>query len=220
MADLPFDAVILAGGRASRLGGTPKPRLRTDGGSLLDRALGAAEGARRVAVVGPEDQVRPGPSDRVVTTREDPPFGGPVAGLAAGLAALPDAGAAPWVLVLAVDVPQAAAAVPLLLRAVAQEPQASGAHLTSAGRAQWLVGLYRRDVLVGRLDALRAETGGLHGASVRALVGGLAFLEVPDPGGLADDVDTWADAARLGVRAPDAAPGAASGTAPDTVEDA
>ncbi|MCF4119591.1 NTP transferase domain-containing protein [Antribacter sp. KLBMP9083] len=220
MDDLAFDAVILAGGRASRLGGTPKPGLRTDGGSLLDRALGAAEGARRVAVVGPED-LRPGLADRVVTTREDPPFGGPVAGLAAGLAALPDAGAAPWVLVLAVDVPRAAAAVPLLLRAVAQEPQAPpGAHLTSAGRAQWLVGLYRRGVLVERLNALRAETGGVHGASVRGLVGGLAFLEVPDPGGLADDVDTWADAARLGVAAPDAAPGAASDTASDTVEDA
>ena len=45
----------------------------------------------------------------VLRTREDPPFGGPVAALDAGLAALGRAhGQAPWTLVLAADLPDLA----------------------------------------------------------------------------------------------------------------
>lgn len=206
-----FDAVVLAGGRAERLGGAPKPLLRTGRRSLLERALDAAAGAGQVVVVGP---VPSGGAPGVLATREDPPFGGPVAGIAAGVAALAaHDGAAPWVLVLAVDVPRAAEVVPLLRAAVGQRPGSPGAHLTADGRAQWLVGLYRRDVLTARLDALRAA-GGVDGAPVRRLVAGPAWLEVEDPGGLADDVDTWADAARLGVTGPDPSPH------PDPTEDA
>ena len=47
---MEFDAVILAGGRSSRLGGTPKAALRFRGDTLLERSLLAAAGARSVAV--------------------------------------------------------------------------------------------------------------------------------------------------------------------------
>uniref|UniRef100_UPI0039EF6021 molybdenum cofactor guanylyltransferase n=1 Tax=Sinomonas sp. G460-2 TaxID=3393464 RepID=UPI0039EF6021 len=57
-AGLAFDAIVLAGGRSSRLGGYPKPRLVYEGVTLLDRALGAVSAARRVAVVGPEPDAR------------------------------------------------------------------------------------------------------------------------------------------------------------------
>ncbi|MGZ4663286.1 MAG: NTP transferase domain-containing protein, partial [Arthrobacter sp.] len=36
---MEFDAVILAGGRSSRLGGVPKARLNFDGATLLERSL-------------------------------------------------------------------------------------------------------------------------------------------------------------------------------------
>lgn len=193
MTTITYDAVILAGGRAARLDGASKADLVVDGASLLEHALAASESARRVVVVGPPGLADAFPAaPRISLTREDPPFGGPVAGLAAGLHALPGP-AAPWVLLLAVDVPRAADAVALLELAVSRGP-VDGAYLLRDGRAQWLVGLYRRAALDGTLAGTEAA-----GASMRRLVGGLRCTEVPDPAGWSDDIDTPADAARLGA---------------------
>ncbi len=200
--EIAYDAVVLAGGRSARLDGTSKAGLVVDGARLLDRALAASARARRVVVVGPPELADalpvPGPTSGYVgptpgLTREDPPFGGPVAGLAAGLRALPDPGA-PWVLLLAVDVPRAARAIALLERAVSREP-VEGAYLVRDRRAQWLVGLYRRAALDAALDGIETD-----GAPMKRLVGALPCAEVPDPAGWSDDIDTPADAARLGAR--------------------
>ncbi|MFE7504972.1 molybdenum cofactor guanylyltransferase [Promicromonospora sp. NPDC057488] len=193
-----YDAVVLAGGRASRLDGTSKAGLVVGGTRLLDRALTASARARRVVVVGPPELARALPTrdpasgyagPTPLLTREDPPFGGPVAGLAAGLRALPDPGA-PWVLLLAVDVPGAARAIVHLEEAVSREP-VDGAYLVHEGRAQWLVGLYRRAALDGGLDGVETD-----GAPMKRLVGALRCAEVPDPAGWSDDIDTPADVAR------------------------
>lgn len=198
MSPLRFDAVVLAGGRAQRLG-TSKPQLVVAGARLLDHVLTATRDARATVVVGPQDLA----SAAYVLTREDPPFGGPVAGTAAGLAALPD-GAAPWVLLLACDVPRAAQAVPLLVAAATTGAATAGSdgpggvdgvHLAHDGRDQWLVGLYRRDALDAALDRLSADPAhGLHGAPVRRLVSGMRITRVSDVDGLSTDVDTWQDA--------------------------
>lgn len=202
-----FDAVVLAGGRAERLG-TPKPGVVVGGRPLLEHALAATAGAGRTVVVGPDELADPA---RYTLTREDPPFGGPVAGIAAGLGALPgpDDGAAAWVLVLACDVPRAAEAVPALLAAARRRADEVAVHAVRGGREQWLVGLYERAALA---DAL-AELPTVHGASVRRLLAGLPALAVPDDDGATDDVDTWEDAReqdrRLGagaVPAPDDTP--------------
>ncbi|MEU5399582.1 DUF6457 domain-containing protein [Streptomyces sp. NPDC005963] len=76
-----FDAIVLAGGSAQRLGGADKPGLSVGGRTLLDRVLSASRGARRTVVVGG----RRGTERPVVWAREDPPGGGPVAALDAGL---------------------------------------------------------------------------------------------------------------------------------------
>ncbi|WP_435737314.1 NTP transferase domain-containing protein [Cellulosimicrobium sp. PMB13] len=216
-----FDALVLAGGRATRLG-TPKPGLVVAGRPLLEHALAATSGARVTVVVGPDEltDATDGPA-RYLLTREDPPFGGPVAGIAAGLAALrtvapdgnaaglldaatgsaataaPDDAPAPWVLVLACDVPRAADAVPLLLAAAA-DTDATGepvdaVHAVRDGRDQWLVGLYRRDALDAAVARLRAA-GGVDSAPVHRLLGALTARTVEDAAGLTDDVDTWQDA--------------------------
>lgn len=134
----------------------------------------------------------------VLRTLEDPPRGGPVAGLAAGLDALVEAGGpAPVVLVLSCDAPGVGPAVPRLLAALGAEDD--GAVLADRdGRAQWLVGAYRTAALRRRLTDLRAEAGTVRGAAVRALVAPLRLTAVRARGREADDVDTWADLERLG----------------------
>lgn len=203
-----LDAVVLAGGAAQRLGGVSKPDVVVAGRSLLDRVLDATAGARDVVVVGPDELSRPG----VRTTREYPPGGGPVAGIEAGLSALPPADDDALVLVLACDVPQAARAVGRLRAALAAAPDADGAQVVDHEGHPQLVALFRRAPLRARLDALVAE-GGVDGIAVRRMLDGLRTVGVTDDGA-AQDADTWADVARLErTLAPDRPPGSPEVTA-------
>ena len=85
----PFGMIILAGGRATRLGGADKPGLTVGGRTLLDAVLaaGTEAGARQAVIVGPD---RPGIADDaggppVRFVREEPPGSGPVPALRRGL---------------------------------------------------------------------------------------------------------------------------------------
>ncbi|MGV8910582.1 MAG: molybdenum cofactor guanylyltransferase [Propionicimonas sp.] len=180
-----YDAIILAGGRGARLGAPSKPDLQVAGRRMLDIALAAAGGADRIVVVG--DVVVP---DDVLRTREEPVFGGPVAGLAAGLAALTRP--AEWMLLLACDLPDAELAVARLL-AAAPGPEHDGACLVDAdGRSQWLLGCYRTAALEARL----ADRGDPPLTALYRLLGPLCLLGV-DPGpAIIDDLDTPGDALR------------------------
>ena len=204
---MEFDAVILSGGRSSRLGGVPKSALMHDGATLLERALQAARGAAAVAVVGPDPGTLPG---GVLSCREEPAFAGPAAAVAAGLSAMEEhrrldprrPAAAPLTLVLAVDMPRAGAAVGILLEAAAQAPPGDGLMAVSPdGRRQPLLGLYSTAVLQ-RCVADARQRGALENASVFALLARLEAREVSVPRGSTDDVDTWDDASALGVTGP------------------
>ncbi len=187
---LAHDAVVLAGGTGRRLGGVLKPQLEVGGRRLLDHVLDATAGASRVVVVAPGTVPVP---DGVTRTLEDPPHGGPVAGIAAGLRAL-GAGQA-LVLVLACDLPGAAAAVARLLDVAQQRgtADADGVVLSDdAGREQWLLGLYARSALEGAAASV-AAAGGVRGAPVRALVRPLRLVAVPALQGEVRDIDTWTD---------------------------
>lgn len=197
--------MILAGGKSSRLGGVPKAQLTYDGATLLERALAAAYGAGRVVVVGPDPGTLP---DATMTVREDPPFAGPAAAIEAGLLALGNHAqqglsvtetSAPWVLVMACDMPFAGAAVPVLIRELARHEETEGAIAVSAdGRRQPLLGIYRFSALQREVLAASGK-GGLANAAVFPLLARLDLLAVPVPAGSTDDVDTWDDAAALGV---------------------
>ena len=86
----PFGIIILAGGRATRLGGADKPGLVVGGRTLLAAvvAAGTEAGARRVTVVGPDrpDIADDGGAAAVRFVREEPPGSGPVPALRRGLA--------------------------------------------------------------------------------------------------------------------------------------
>ncbi|KAB7743862.1 NTP transferase domain-containing protein [Nostocoides sp. F2B08] len=182
------DAVVLAGGRATRLGGASKPLVEVAGRTLLDRALDAASGADRVVVVGPVP-VPPG----VLRTLEDPPFSGPAAALAAGLAALVDAVGsarpAPWTLVLAADVPRAAFAVPVLLSAAADDPEADGVCFHDAqSHPQWMLALYRSPALRAAVSTVSTTD-----LSMRRLLAPLTLMTIPGEAAEIADCDTWQD---------------------------
>lgn len=167
---------MLAGGRGSRLGGVDKALLVVDGRTLLDRVLDAVGGPARAVVVGPRRDV-PG----VRWAREEPPGGGPVAGLAAGLRHV----RTDLVVVLAVDQPGLTrSTVDRLVAAVAD----TGAVLVDhCGRPQWLTGAWRADRLRAALPA------DPHGASMRSVLDPLDPVRVPALPGEARDVDTPAD---------------------------
>lgn len=178
-------AIVLAGGRASRLDGAAKPLLEVGGRTLLDRAVAAVAGCAPIVVVGPHAPV----NGEVVWTRETPEFGGPVAGIAAGLALLERA----EVYVLAADLPNAEHAVALLRQHPPLSPGDDGVCLSdTAGRMQWLIGRYRTDAL--RAAAAALPDGG-RDASIRSLLAGLTITALP-AGDLATDVDTWDDLER------------------------
>jgi molybdopterin-guanine dinucleotide biosynthesis protein A len=195
IVSLVFDAVLLAGGRASRVQGADKTGFTSGDATLLDRAVEASAGARTLVVVG----LREGrvPPAGALLTREEPAWSGPVAALAAGLDVVEVA--APWTLVLACDVPRAPEAVQALLAGDGDGERRDGLlAIDSDGRRQPLLGLYRTGALETRLAALRAD-GPLAGLSLRRLLDGLDLLEVPVPDELCADVDTADDAERLGV---------------------
>ena len=177
-------AVILAGGTGARLGGADKAAIEYAGTTLLERALAAAEAAAEVVVVADRT-----PTSRPVTfAREEPAYGGPVAGLLAGRSAL--TGAPDLLLVLAVDMPHVTASTVARLAAAAAEDR-DGAVLTGADGRRRLALVVRTD----RLDGVAAADP--HGAAVHALLAPLTLREVPAVGREADGVDTVEDLRHL-----------------------
>ncbi|WP_190813588.1 molybdenum cofactor guanylyltransferase [Saccharopolyspora pogona] len=178
-----FAAVVLAGGSARRLGGVDKVLLPVKGRTLLDRTLDAVVDADPVVVVGPPRTT----SRPVEWTLEDPPGGGPLAGVHAGLLKVP--ASMLLVAVLAGDHPHlTSATISRLLQALRADPEASGAVLADdGGNPQWLVGVWRTAAL---RVSMPAEIR--HG-SLRSVFAPLAPLRVPAAGAEASDVDTPGD---------------------------
>lgn len=181
-----FHAVVLAGGRSSRLGGRPKAALRQGKLTLVELTVDAVREATGVVVVAPAELAVPA---GVLRTREDPPFAGPAAGIAAGLAALTALPSAPWTMTLACDMPGVADAVDRLRDAAQRAPDAAGfMAVTPDGRRQPLAALYRTEVL-------RTAYAGQDPAdrSVRSFTHDIALQEVIVAEEATADVDTWDD---------------------------
>jgi molybdopterin-guanine dinucleotide biosynthesis protein A len=203
------DALILAGGRSSRLNGVPKARLRYRDRTLLEQTLAAVStkatahpvAVRSIVVVG--DVADSSLPPDVLVTREEPQYSGPAAGIAAGLTALGPANPIPsdYTLVLACDMPGIDAAVAPLLSALLAQPGDGVIAVDGQNRLQPLAAAYGTAQLTAAAEAHRA-TGILEGLSTFQLIAGLALTNVTVPQGATDDVDTWADAERFGVARP------------------
>lgn len=180
--------IVLTGGAAVRFQGADKASIEVGGATLLEHVLGALAEVPDVVVVGPEVVAgRP-----VTFVREDPPGGGPAAGLLAGIGGF--ARTPRQLVVLAVDMPLVTTATVRRLMLSAEE---DGAVLVDDdGRDQYLCAVYRTDALLAAAPA----PGGEHGMSMRSLVAGLMLGRVEAVAWEAQDVDTWDDLLRMRER--------------------
>ncbi|WP_432502182.1 molybdenum cofactor guanylyltransferase [Kineococcus arenarius] len=192
------DVVLLAGGAGRRFAaqrpGVDKLTVQLCDTTLIGRLVADLQPRWRILLVGHPLAAATAPG-RVVQLREDPPGGGPLPALAAGL----ERSGAPAVVVLGGDQPFAASAVPRLLAALAAEPGALAAvGVDPTGRRQPLLSALRRERALRAVREL-AAAGGLAGRPLRALLtpgahGGL--VEVPVSGRECLDVDVPADLER------------------------
>jgi molybdopterin-guanine dinucleotide biosynthesis protein A len=169
-----FDAVVLAGGRGTRLGGMDKPGLVVGGQTLLGAVVSAvtSAGADRIVVVGPQrtGDLSAGAGGQVRYVREDPPGRGPVAALACGLEQV----SAPLVVLLAADLPFLRPAhVTRLLTALVAQEDTGVVLLDDSVRPQWLVSGWPAARLRGALDRYP-------GSSLGGLLGPLDPVLLPD----------------------------------------
>ncbi|WLQ42032.1 NTP transferase domain-containing protein [Streptomyces laculatispora] len=188
-----YDAIVLAGGAARRLGGADKPGLRIGGRALLDRVLAACGDAGTTVVVGGRrPTVRP-----VTWAREAPQGGGPLAALGAGVRHT----AAERLLVLSADLPFLGAdTVGSLLAAVGRDGLEGAVCTDQDGCDQPLVAVYRAEPLRRELALLAAEHGGLAGLPLRLLTHELRLSRVAADSLASFDCDTWEDIASARAR--------------------
>ena len=193
------DAIVVAGGRGSRLGGVDKPALRVGDFSLLDRALGAVRAARRVSVVRQVDDVAV--DTRITRTVEQPPLSGPAAAIAAGLADLEwtpgrgSRGSTPrFVAILAADLPRVGEAFASLRRHAIPHKADGLIAVDPEGRDQPLLAIYRTATLQAAVAAHPTD-----GLGVGRLIANLRLTRVPLEAVLCADVDDEADARAAGI---------------------
>ena len=175
--------VVLAGGRSSRFG-SDKLAAPLAGTTVLDHLLASLPQEWPVIAVGEER-----PTPRPLTwTREDPPGGGPLAGIAAGLALV----TTDLTAVVAGDMPYAAAGLLELAAALAAAgpDTAAAVAVDDEGHANPLLAVYRttaaRDLVPQPAHGIPAKT---------LLV--LPHLTVRIAGVTSRDVDTPADLTAL-----------------------
>ncbi|WP_156761279.1 molybdenum cofactor guanylyltransferase [Microbacterium karelineae] len=185
-------AIVLTGGRSSRMGGRHKPAIPVGGRTIVDRVIAAVRGAdstSEIVIAGSAEGVGDTTSreDGIRVAREDPPFSGPLAGVAAGLAAVPPARSR-TVLILGGDMPHLDAA---FLRALTEQA-AEGAIAIArdeTGRDQFLCAAWPERVLRRRISELDAVAD----APLRSLYDHVRTSPSVAPAGSLRDVDSPGD---------------------------
>jgi molybdopterin-guanine dinucleotide biosynthesis protein A len=186
-----WTALVLAGGRGSRLGEVDKAALTIGGRPALDRILSSLPDGVPVVVVGPQR-----PTRRPVTFRQEQPrFGGPVAGIDAGLVAV----GTPVTVLMAVDMPWAGELVQRLITEFAGREAPALVPVDASGFRQPLCAVVRTDALRAALALIDNPRG----ASMRDLMSRLDVRERPlleAESAWVEDIDTPADLRRARSR--------------------
>ena len=163
-----WSVIILSGGTNKRFG-SDKSEALLHGISLLDHVLSFIPKEVKTVIVGKD-------------VFEEPPLGGPVAGIARGLQEVDTE----FVAIAAVDMPYGSALFSQLLNSISAD---AAMPIDAQGFKQPLCGIYRRNALVSALEKL----GDPHGQSMRALCDLLTIDEVQVDARALIDVDTPED---------------------------
>ena len=199
-------------------GAEPTERAAPENRGPAVATAAAAARVGRVVVVAPAEVALPA---GILRALEDPPLGGPVAGIAAGLARLAEfsgssgssgspelpgspgstapaarvahtAAPAELTAVVTCDAPESGRALPALVAAARSAQDADGACALDGDHVQYLLGVYRTAALT---QCVAPGGAALRDVSVRRALGGLSVVHV-DLGELrsaARDLDTWED---------------------------
>ena len=163
-----WSVIVLSGGTNKRFG-SDKSQALLNGVTLLNHVLSFIPAGIKTVIVGKD-------------VFEQPPLGGPVAGIARGVQEVDTE----YVAIAAVDMPYGSSLFPQLLEAITDD---AAMPVDSQGFKQPLCGIYRRQALLAAL----AKLGDVHGQSMRALCDLLVIDEVKVDAGALVDIDTPED---------------------------
>jgi len=163
-----WSAIVLSGGTNKRFGSDKSVAL-LHGLTLLENVLTFIPKEVKTVIVGKD-------------VFEEPPLGGPVAGIARGLQEIDSE----FVAVTAVDMPYGASLFAHLLDAIENDAAIPS---DEQGFRQPLCGIYRRTSLLAAIEKL----GNPHGQSMRALCDLLVIDHVPVDSRALIDIDTPED---------------------------
>lgn len=191
-------AIILTGGRSTRFGGRHKPAVEIEGISVLQRLVGALTEVEtthglslEITVAGSREGMPELGDAKIVVVREDPPFTGPLAGIARGVEHFskePDS----TVLVLAGDLPFVTGAALWRLVETSRATQTVATPIDDSGYPQYLFAAWPERLLRRRLGAL--ET--VENQPVRRLYADVTLAEVQLDERVFTDIDSPEDLAR------------------------
>ena len=163
-----WSAIVLSGGTNKRFG-SDKAAALLHGVTLLDHVLSFIPKEIKTIIVGKD-------------VFEEPPLGGPVAGVARGLQEIDTE----FVAVAAVDMPYGSALFSQLIASIKSD---AAMPIDADGFKQPLCGIYRRAALLSAIEKL----GNPHGQSMRALCELLVIDEVHVDARALIDIDTPED---------------------------
>lgn len=177
--------IVVAGGQGTRMGGVDKASVKVHGVRLVDRLIAQLPPATDYVVVSPRELGLP-------LTCEQPPFGGPVAGIHAGFEYLlhrhPDL---EFIATLPVDAPDSPQILPRLFAAITADSSASVVLIRSQdGSLQNLCGIWRTSALKNSFDQL----GSPRNQSVRRLLAQAGRIIEAEGTGEEQDYDTRQEA--------------------------
>ena len=192
MTDRRVSAIVLAGGRSSRFG-RDKLIEPVEGRSLLEHSIAAVRPVADEVLVITAPLGAPMVDEDVRIVHDSAPFGGPLLGLAAGLAEAREA----IVLVTAGDMPNVEPSVIRLLLKALDDASVEVVVLAEGDRLQPLPMVLRRDPARAALERLiesgERRLGSLTDAIPRAVIAEAAWRAVDPEGRTLRDIDSPAD---------------------------
>lgn len=180
---IDWSAIILSGGKNQRFG-SEKSEAILESKTILEEIIDKIPPEVEVVVVGPEPISI---SRSICITREAPPFGGPVAGIAAGLKLIQSE----YVAIIATDMPFVISIIESIATQITDEFDCF-IPIDTNGYRQPLAAIYKTLSLHKAMQKLEQ----IDGTSMKRLISNLKIREIQTTSDLLIDIDTKEDLIR------------------------